>query len=423
MSSEQQIDNPPDPYGSAHDLPSFVEMRQQLQIFKGLTLFVMRDKRAEVAELERQMDEMADRVDAFYARLGARHWTFNDWMSVEKVDAILDDTSTPEEAEARLIELYQDLEATKWHLLHLRNVVGLRERHHLLVRAREDYDAGRFDTCAMLLISVMDGFVNDFEANKRKGLAARDAGEMVAWDSVTGHHMGLTNALKPFLKTIKKRIDEEVFELHRHGIVHGSVVKYNNAVVATKAWNLLFAVVDWSIATTKKVKEDEKPPEPGWRETLSLLADHGRKKKAREQFEPWTVSCEDEAFQDDEVVAQTRLFIEAWQKNQWGRLVALMPSQLIGAKRAGEAAEYAKSWYEFHDIADVEIDRVEYPQSSVAEARGVATIDGTTANLRLRWVYYDSQGNLALNREEGSWQLAIVSPRAYLVDENGERLT
>ena len=260
MSSEQQIDNPPEPYGSAHDLPSFVEMRQQLQIFKGLTLFVMRDKRAEVAELERQMDEMADRVDAFYARLGARRWTFNDWMSVEKVDAILDDTSTPEEAEARLIELYQDLEATKWHLLRLRNVDGLRERHHLLVRAREDYDAGRFDTCAMLLISVMDGFVNDFEANKRKGLAARDADEMVAWDSVTGHHMGLTNALKPFLKTIKKRIDEEVFELHGHGIVHGSVVKCNNAVVATKAWNLLFAVVDWSVATTKKVKEDENLP-------------------------------------------------------------------------------------------------------------------------------------------------------------------
>ena len=268
--------------------PSFVEMRQQLQIFKGLTLFVMRDKRAEVAELERQMDEMADRVDAFYGTTWGTALDLQRLMSVEKVDAFLDDTSTPEEAEARLIELYQDLEATKWHLLRLCNVDGLRERHHLLVRAREDYDAGRFDTCAMLLISVMDGFVNDFEANKRKGLAARDADEMVAWDSVTGHHMGLTNALKPFLKTIKKRIDEEVFELHRHGIVHGSVVKYNNAVVATKAWNLLFAVVDWSIATTKMVKEDEKPPEPGWRETLSLLADHGRKKKAREQFEPWT---------------------------------------------------------------------------------------------------------------------------------------
>lgn len=60
----------------------------------------------------------------------------------------------------------------------------------------------------MLLISVMDGFINDFEPGKRKGLVAREISEMVAWDSVTGHHMGLTNALKPFLKTIKRRVDE-----------------------------------------------------------------------------------------------------------------------------------------------------------------------------------------------------------------------
>ncbi len=58
------------PYGSAHDLPSFVEMRQQLKAFKALTLFVMREKRGEMAELEARMNEMADRVDAFYERLG-----------------------------------------------------------------------------------------------------------------------------------------------------------------------------------------------------------------------------------------------------------------------------------------------------------------------------------------------------------------
>lgn len=113
---------------------------------------------------------------------------------------------------------------------------------------------------------------------------------MVAWDSVTGHHLGLTNALTPFLNTIKKRVDDEVFELHRQGIVHGSVTDFNNAVVATKAWNLLFAVVDWSIATAKKVKDDEKRPEPGWRKTLSSLAEYGRRKKARDQFAPWTVT-------------------------------------------------------------------------------------------------------------------------------------
>ena len=421
MTSEQHVGGTHEPYGSAHDLPSFVEMRQQLRALKALTLFVMRDKRAEIVELERQMNAMADRVDAFYRRLGPRHWTFNDWMSLDKVDAILGETSTPEEAESRLIDLYRDPEAAKWHLLRLRNVAGLRERHHLLLRAREDYEAGRFDTCAMLLISVMDGFVNDFEADKRKGLAARDAEEMVAWDSVIGHHMGLTNALKPFLKTIKKRVDDEVFELHRHGIVHGSVTNFNNVVVATKAWNLLFAIVDWSTATTKKAK-DEKPPEPGWREALTSLAEYGRRRKARESFQPWTIDRDDEAFDADEVVRETRNFIEAWQKKQWARLVPYIPSQLIGAKSKGQAAEYARSWFDPHEISDVEIDRVEFTQSSVAEIRGSATIDGTNGNLRLRWVYYDAEGDVALNGEDGRWRLAIVAPHAYLVDDNGERL-
>jgi len=380
------------PYRSAHDLPSFVEMRRQLKAFRALTFFIMRGKRSEIAELETRMNEMADRVDAFYDRLGSRHWVFNDWMSTTEIDVILDETSTPEEAEHRLIELYRDREATKWHLLRLRGVSGLRERHHLLERAREDYDAGRFDACTLLLISVMDGFVNDFEASKRHGLAARDADEMVAWDSVTGHHLGLTNALKPFLKPIKKRVDEEVFEVHRHGIVHGSVVNFNNVVVATKAWNLLFAVVDWSIATTKKATEDAKPPPPTLRETFGRLAEYGRRKKARELFEAWTISRESEGFDGDEVVVQTELFFEIWQKKQWGRLVPLVPPQLIGQKTSGQAAEYTKSWFDTHEVTDVVLKRVEYTQSSVAEARGTATIDGTTGNLRLRWVRYDNEG-------------------------------
>ena len=50
----------------------------------------------------------------------------------------------------------------------------------------------------------MDGFVNDFEPDVRRGLASRDPDAMTAWDSVVGHHMGLTNALKAY-KTIKKR--------------------------------------------------------------------------------------------------------------------------------------------------------------------------------------------------------------------------
>jgi hypothetical protein len=70
-----------------------------------------------------------------------------------------------------------------------------------------------------------------------------------------------------------------------------------------------------------------------------------------------------------------------------------------------------------HEVTDVVLERVEYTQSSVAEARGEATIDGTTGNLRLRWVRYNNEGNLALNDEAGSWHLAVVAPHTYLVDD------
>ena len=115
-----------------------------------------------------------------------------------------------------------------------------------------------FDSAAFHLIAVMDGFVNDFEPDVRRGLASRDPDSMTAWDSVVGHHLGLTNALKDYQKTIKKRVDEEVLELHRHGIVHGAITKFDNVVVATKAWNMLFAVADWATATTK-ARQPEAP--------------------------------------------------------------------------------------------------------------------------------------------------------------------
>lgn len=410
------------PYRSANDLPSFVEMRQQLLGLKALTFVFMREKRNEISDLETRIRQMADLVDAFYDRLGERHWVFNDWMDLKEIEKLLDDASTADEAERLLIQIHQSADVGTRHLLRLRGVPGIRERHQMVVRAREDYDAGRFDSCTLLLIAVMDGFVNDFEASRRQGLAARDADEMVAWDSVAGHELGLTNALKPFLKTIKKRVDEEVFEVHRHGIVHGSVVNFNNVVVATKAWNLLFAVVDWSVATKKRAAEESKPPAPTLKETFTRVAEHGRKKRAREEFTPWTVDRGSDEFDGDDIAIQTRLFIETWQKGQWARLVPLMPPQLIGEKSPGEAAEYAKSWFEMHDVSDVEIERIDYTQSSVAEARGSATIDETAANFRLRWVRYDDEGNLALNAEPGRWHLAVVAPQTYLVDENGERL-
>jgi hypothetical protein len=56
----------------------------------------------------------------------------------------------------------------------------------------------------LTLLSVMDGFVNDVDHGERRGLHARDADEMGAWDSVVGHHMGLTHAHLSFTKPFRR---------------------------------------------------------------------------------------------------------------------------------------------------------------------------------------------------------------------------
>ena len=189
-----------------------------------------------------------------------------------------------------------------------RRLVGqthLRSRMHLIERALADYQAGRFYATTLVLLTVMDGFVNDVE-NRRKGLHARAADEMAGWDSVVGHHLGLSHAHHSFIKGTGATTEEEVFELHRHGIIHGTIVHYDNPIVATKAWNRLFAVVDWARSLAR---QDQPPlPKPSFRETLAKLAENQRTKEALAQWRSSVVTANDPAFEQQPVLQRVRMF-------------------------------------------------------------------------------------------------------------------
>jgi hypothetical protein len=94
------------PYRSAHDLPSVRELQRQLTALKALTVFMGRDKRAQLLELERQIASLVEVVDHFYDLLGSRHWIFHDQLPTDEISAVL--ALSPEEAEARLVAIYQD---------------------------------------------------------------------------------------------------------------------------------------------------------------------------------------------------------------------------------------------------------------------------------------------------------------------------
>src|SRR5690606_23907873 len=103
----------------------------------------------------------------------------------------------------------------------------------------------------------------------RQGLHTRPAEDMVAWDSVAGHHLGLSHAHQSVPKGFYKTDFSEVRELYRNGIMHGMLVNFDNEIVATKAWNRLFAVADWADARTRHAEPKVEPP--SLRESLSQL--------------------------------------------------------------------------------------------------------------------------------------------------------
>ena len=378
-----------------------------------LIRFIARQERPKLLQIERDLDRLVTVVDDFYQRLGRRNWVFHDTMSLDDIQRVLTETSSEDDAEEGLIRLYRDGETLDRWIMSLRQHDGLRARLHQIERAREHYRDSQYDSSALQLIAVMDGFVNDFEPDVRRGLASRDPDDMAAWDSVVGHHMGLTHALKTFTKTIKKRVDEEVFEVYRNGIVHGSVVRFDNVVVASKAWNMLFAVADWARATRKSAEPKE--PQPSWSDTWSTIKRHTAYNDYQDSFEPRSITPDSPGFGESEVVVRTTEFLEAWEHRRWGHVARFEPPMLAGLGSEGERARFAKDTFSGHELESWEIESVALQQASTADIRITASVNAEIRRMSFRMILWNSEGKLAMPDDDGAeWRLAVWAPQTFV---------
>jgi hypothetical protein len=164
---------------------------------------------------------------------------------------------------------------------------------------------------------VMDGFVNDFDA-QRRGLHTRTAEEMSAWDSVVGHHRGLCNAHRTFTRSFKRTSDEPVHELYRNGIMHGVLVNFDNDTVGSKAWNRLFAVADW--ATSRQRESIPDKPKPTLRVLARQIRENEEAKRALAAWKPSAVQRSDAKFSEEQTYVQTVEFLDAWRSRNFGAM-------------------------------------------------------------------------------------------------------
>jgi hypothetical protein len=407
--SSTQPEPPAEPYGSANDLPSVIDLKQQLQGLKLLTRFVARGQRGAVREMEAQLDRLTRSVDDFYTLLGPRNWVYHESLPFEDVRALV--SRPADAAEQALLEVYADAENLRFMAGRLRRFEAMRSRLSLLDRAREDHAAGRHYAVVLVLLAVMDGFVNDQDVQRRRGLHAREADELAAWNSVVGHHLGLTSAHRTFTRSFFKSSDEPVHELYRNGIVHGTLTNFDNAIVASKAWNRLFAVADWA-ASVENVKA-EKPPKATWREIGAQIMGNARARRALEEWSPSTLTPDDQAFATDPACVRIVTFLDAWRSRNYGAMASFIPSSLA-EESLGKTAGRMRNDFAEHGLEVYRVLRVEFVAAAVAEAHVVLDFGGGTSPAKLRWIREGEDGLAATPDVMGEWRLYTTGPWAML---------
>ena len=235
---------------------------------------------------------------------------------------------------------------------------------------------------------------------------------MIAWNSVVGHHLGLTNALKAFNKTIKKREDKEVYELHRHGIVHRAITRFDNVVVATKAWNMLFALADWA-AATKKARQP-KPHKPTIRGVFHQLLETSRMKARMEDWNPIRLSASDARFDDHEICVLTVKFLISWRERNFGAL-ARFPSKRSDKQETSLAAMAGRLREDFdHSVlSDFRVTELENDAPALWLSRGEATVNGTPGTFECRWIIEEPDGSFGYGSDSAVWRLVFCDPSVW----------
>lgn len=403
------------PYGSVRDLPSVQKLAQQLAAFKVLGILLPRDQRNKLAGLEQEYHRITDTVDSFYALLGPRNWVFTDDFNLAAIEHVID-TDDPSTAETRLLEYYKEEGRISFPMRRLQRFDAMRPRLQLLSKALDDYQAERYYAVVLVLLSVMDGFVNDQDRAARQGLHARSPEDMVAWDSVVGHHLGLSHAHETFIKGFYKTDTTMVTELYRNGIMHGMLVDFDNEIVATKAWNRLFAIADWADSRARQARPVE--PEPSLMEALRGWKATQDRTTQIERWQPHEYEFDPSLEEQPEIVQICTDFLDRWMKRQWAPVGAYFIQLGTQHRSTGQLAVEAKDLFGTFELSSWTLRRVRHTAAAIAFTDVDLNVNGHLYRTALRWVRQNESKDTACEWEPGRWSLSLYGPTNYLTEEN-----
>tara|TARA_R110002051_G_scaffold261167_1_gene321070 strand:- start:204 stop:1670 length:1467 start_codon:yes stop_codon:yes gene_type:complete len=404
-------DNDPPPsagYPSAYDIPDFRKMRDDMAAMR-LLLFLKPSLRRQFKEQKQNFEQIVNSVERFYVLLGDRHWVFHGSLNLERLKSSLK-TGDSELVEQAVMAQYQDAEKMRFDVMRAQAVPELRPRAELLDLALRDYQDGRYYSVVLLLLSVMDGFVNDV-GQQRRGLHTREGAELVAWNSVTAHHRGLAATQRSFTKSFNKTSGEPVFELYRNGIIHGNLTNFDNLIVASKAWNRLFALIDWSQALVEAKKPEKATVTLS--ESLAKLADARGQQELMDAWTPRSRSVAEhgvDAVMAEPVVQATSAMLDAWKSKNYGRLAPFL-HEFMKPKSMNAYFGEVRNRFEGTELEEYNIQSVDLRGPGCAHVKVTLVTNGDVHHSELRWLYVDAEKHVRIETDpRGSWQTIQTEP-------------
>ena len=222
--------------------------------------------------------------DQFNETFSSHGWIAYESMNVDvmKTTIELQASEGLGRAEEYLADSY-DEETLKWGILRFNGNRDFRKRIRLAELASEDYLSGRYHACVPLLLSLLDGLVND--VSKHVGFFAEKV-DLTAWDCIAAHESGLQTLASILTKGRNKTNEDPISIPYRNGILHGRELAFDNKVVAAKCWAALFAARDWAGALDDGKKEPKPKEEVSWKQLFKQISETNLMKKSIEEWKP-----------------------------------------------------------------------------------------------------------------------------------------
>lgn len=281
-----------------------------LTIF-GVNSKVIEEQLSKLDEISKEAIELMNLPDEFNNVFSEQGWICFELLSIDTMKKAIQIAKNQNisVAEQYLVDYFSPEWVYK-ALIYLNAIKNFSLRYPLIQKAYQDYAEGRYYSTILVLLSQIDGIVNDLNKSdfQRSGFFSEKS-HLIAWDSITANENGLARLQNILSKRRLLTRTEQITVPYRNGIMHGTDLGYDNKIVAAKCWCTLFAVRDWAI---KAQNNEILPPleEPEKEKTLlEIIEEYNNVSIMKDKLLHW----KPREFIDDQEL-QTNISIEGYNE-------------------------------------------------------------------------------------------------------------